>query len=292
MEWDRKQQARKLYEAAKVMECPPVKRPVKLDGDPGEWDFTSATLEGRDSSLAMAYDESNLYVCFKIRGSGPFKNTGNDWHRLFKTGAAVDLNIGLNPKADVKRQTPGAGDTRLLLTLAGNEPTAVLYQPVAPGSKPEEGWESNTFVASSKFDRVTKLQEVQVVAHSEKNAYCVEAKIPLKSLGLSIDPEALYKFDWGILASGPDGSEVLERLYWANSQTAILADEALESQLHPDLWGVVRFLPGAGHRGQSNQSLDDLLDGKGRSSPRSGSTPDLDDLLGGDKKSEPKPRKK
>lgn len=292
MEWDRKRQARKLYEAAKVMECPPVKRPVKLDGDPGEWDFTSATLEGRNSSLAMAYDEANLYVCFKIRGAGPFKNTGNDWHRLFKTGAAVDLNIGLNPKADVKRQSPGAGDIRLLLTLAGKEPTAVLYQPVAPGSKPDEAWESTTFVAVSKFDRVTKLPDVQVVAQSEKNSYCVEAKIPLKTLGLSIDPDALYKFDWGILASGPDGNEVLQRLYWANSQTAILADEALESRLHPDLWGAVRFLPGAGHRGQSNQNLDDLLDGKDRPPSRGGSKPDLDDLLGGDKKFEPKPRKK
>jgi hypothetical protein len=54
----------------------------------------------------------------------------------------------------------------------------------------------------------------------------------------------------------------------------------------------VRFLPGAGHRGQSNQNLDDLLDGKDRPPSRGGSKPDLDDLLGGDKKFEPKPRKK
>lgn len=292
MEWDRKQQARKLYEAAKVMECPPLKSAFKLDGNPGEWDFTSATLEGRDSSLSMAYDETNLYLCFRIRGAGPFKNTGNDWHRLFKTGAAVDFNIGLNPKADVKRQAPGPGDTRLLLTLAGNEPTAVLYQPVAPNSKPEEGWESNTLVALSKFDRVTKLQDVQMAVQSGTNAYCVEARVPLKSIGLSVNPDALYKFDWGIITSGPDGSEVLQRLYWANSQTAILADEAIESQLHPDLWGIVRFLPSEGHRGKGAQNLDDLLDGKGRPSPRSGSTPNLDDILNGDKKSDRKPKAK
>ncbi len=289
MEWDRKRQARSLYESAKILECPRVKRAVKLDGDPGEWDFTSATLEGRDASLSMSYDDANLYVCFKIRGAGPLKNTGNDWRRLFKTGAAVDLNIGLNPKADAKRHQPGAGDIRLLITLVENEPAVVLYQPVAPGSKSEEAWETSTDVASSKFDRVTKLKDVQVAALSEKNSYCVEASIPLKTLGLSVDPDALYKFDWGILVSGPDGTEVLQRLYWANSQTAVLADEAIESQLHPDLWGMVRFQPSAEHQSQSKQNIDDLLDGKDRPNR---SKQDLDDIVGGGKKSEPSSKKK
>jgi hypothetical protein len=262
---------------------------VKLDGDPGEWDFTSATLEGHDASLALSYDDANLYVCFKIRGSGPLKNTGNDWRRLFKTGAAVDLNIGLNPKADAKRHTPGAGDIRLLITLVENEPAVVLYQPVAPGSKSEEAWETSTDVASSKFDRVTKHKDVQVAALSEKNSYCEEASIPLKTLGLNVDPDALYKFDWGILVSGPDGTEVLQRLYWANSQTAVLADEAIESQLHPDLWGMVRFQPSAEHQSQSKQNIDDLLDGKDRPNR---SKQDLDDIVGDGKKSEPSPKKK
>jgi hypothetical protein len=262
MEWDRAVQARKLYEAAKVIECRRRKGGITLDGNPAEWEFTSSALDGRDASLAMTYDDSNLFVCFTIRGSGPLKNTGNDWRRLFKTGASVDLQIGVDPKADAKRKTPATGDCRLLMTMTGEGPTAVLYQPNAPGSKSEEGWETRTGVAQSGFDRVVKLPDVRVAARGDEKGYCAEAVIPLKSLGLSIVPDVAYKFDWGILASGPEGNTVLERVYWANAQTAILSDEAIESQLHPDLWGTVRFSAAAGRKGQPQLDLDKPLGGE------------------------------
>ncbi len=221
----------------------------------------------------MTYDDANLYVCFQVRGAGPLKNTGNDWRRLFKTGAAVDLQIGLDPKADAKRKTPAVGDSRLLMTLVGKEPTAVLYQPNAPGAKPEEAWETHTLVAQSGFDRVAKLKEVRLVARTDKDSYCAEAQIPLAALGLTIEPEACYKFDWGILVSGPDGSAVFQRIYWANAQTAIVSDEAIESQLHPDLWGLVRFSTESGRKGQPEFDMEQRLgDDVGEDS-----TLDLDD---------------
>lgn len=259
--WDRSLKERKVYESAKIIECSRRKGVITLDGNPTEWDFTSAALAGRDVSLAMTYDDVNLYVCFTVRGAGPIKNTGNDWRRLFKTGAAVDLQIGLDPKADMKRQAPAAGDTRLLMTLVGKEPIAVLYQPNAPGSQPEEAWETQTLVAQSGFDRVAKLKEVRIAARGDALGYCLEAVIPLRSLGLKIVPDVPYKFDWGILASGLNGSEVMQRLYWANSQTAILSDEALESQLHPNLWGLVRFSKNAGRQGQPEFDAEQMLDG-------------------------------
>jgi len=262
MEWDRAVQSRRLYETAKVLECRRRKGGITLDGSPDEWDFTSAVLDGRDVSLAMNYDDVNLYVCFTVRGAGPIKNTGNDWHRLFKTGAAVDLQIGVDPKADAQRKTPAVGDCRLLMSMTDEGPTVVLYQPNAPGSKPEEGWVARTDVARSGFDRVVKLPEVRLAARNDEKGYCAEAVIPLKSLGLTIVPDVAYKFDWGILASGPEGNAVLERLYWANSQTAILADEAIESQLHPDLWGTVRFAATAGRKGQPELDMEKSLGGE------------------------------
>ncbi|MEI6256242.1 MAG: hypothetical protein WCQ77_06330 [Planctomycetota bacterium] len=262
MEWDRRMQSRRLYESAKMIECRRRKGQLTLDGKPDDWDFTSAALDGRDASLAMAYDDANLYVCFTVRGAGPLANTGNDWHRLFKTGAAVDLQIGVDPKADAKRTSPAVGDTRLLMTLAGKEPTAVVYQPNKSGAKPEEAWESVTGVARSSFDRVAKLAEVRMVARGDENGYCAEAIIPLQSLGFEIVPDLAYKFDWGILVSGPDGSEVIERRYWANPQTAILADEAIESQLHPDLWGTVRFSATADRKGQPELDMEKKLGGE------------------------------
>ena len=164
-------------------------------------------------------------------------------------------------KIKAKRHEPAVGDTRLLMTLPGNEPTAVLYQPNAPGSKPEEAWETHTSVAQVGFDRVTKLKEVRMVARTDKNGYCAEALIPLAALGLKIEPEVPYKFDWGILVSGPEGSEVIQRLYWANAQTAMLSDEPTEAQLHPDLWGLVRFSTGAGRKGQPDSDMEKTLGG-------------------------------
>jgi hypothetical protein len=249
IEWDRAAQARKLYEAAKVIECRRARRAVKLDGEPGEWDFESASLPGRDVSFALSYDDRELYVCCQVKGHGPLRNAGNDWKRLFKTGAAVDLQIGLDPKAPADRKTPAVGDTRLLMTLVNDRPVAVLYQPNAPGAGPDAKWETHTMVYKAEFDRVQKLEGVRIAVGGAPGGYCLEAAIPLAALGLKIAPDLRLKLDLGILVSGPDGTETFQRLYWANQQTAIVSDEAAEAMLQPELWGFVRFSGKVGKEG-------------------------------------------
>jgi hypothetical protein len=49
------------------------------------------------------------------------------------------------------------------------------------------------------------------------------------------------QFDWGVLVSGPQGTEVIERIYWANKATTIISDEAAEAMITPKLWGHVIF---------------------------------------------------
>ena len=100
-----------------------------------------------------------------------------------------------------------------------------------------------------------------VAARGDEKGYCLEAVIPLAALGLKIVPDVPYKFDWGILASGPEGNAVLERVYWANPQTAMLADEAIEAELHPELWGTLRFSAGSGSRGKPEVDLEASLGG-------------------------------
>jgi hypothetical protein len=239
--WNRAQLSRGVYEAAKQIVCRPAVNAIAIDGDPGDWNFESARLKDRDVTFAMTYDDENLYLCVTGRGVGPMLNTGNDWRRLFKTGAAVDLQIGVNPAAPMDRKNPAVGDLRLLMTLNNDKPIAVLYQPNAPKSKPEDQWETHTGVFHAGFDRVVLAPEVAVKVQHGKEGYCLEAAIPLKLLGLTITPELRLKMDWGILESGPKGTEVLQRRYWANGLTAIISDEAAEAMLHPDLWGMVRF---------------------------------------------------
>jgi len=249
IEWDRAVQARKLYEAAKVIECRRARRTVKLDGEPGEWEFESARLPGRDVSFAICYDDHDLYVCYQVKGHGPMRNAGNDWKRLYKTGAAVDLQIGLDPKVPADRGKAAAGDTRLLMTLANDKPVAVLYQPNAPGARPDAKWETRTMVYKAEFDRVQQLEGVRIAVGGAQGGYCVEAAIPLAALGLKIAPDLRLKLDWGILVSGPNGTETFQRLYWANQQTAIVSDEAAEAMLQPQLWGFVRFSGKVGKEG-------------------------------------------
>jgi len=254
--WNRQQLSRALYESAKLIVCTPAQG-VAVDGDPREWETPNAQLKDRDAAFGMSYDENNLYVCFIINGSGPLKNTGNNLKRLFKSGAAVDLQIGVNPNAAVARTDPAIGDQRLLMTMVDGKPVAMLYQPNAPGAKPEEGWETHTMVFTTKFDRVVPAPDVQIAVGDLKDGYCLEAAIPLKTLGLTIHHNLQLKMDWGILVSGPQGTEVLQRCYWANPLTAIVSDEAAEAMLHPDLWGLVRFVD-AGDKGDTPEGPEEL----------------------------------
>ena len=239
--WNRQQFSHEVYTQAKLVTCHTA-RNVEIDGNPREWDNLTALPGDPNVRFGMAYDDNKLYVCYVVDNNGPLKNTGNDWKRLFKTGAAVDLHIGVDPRAAADRTSPAIGDQRLLMTVVNGKPMAVLYQPNAQGAKPADNWETHTDVFAAKFDRVVQAPEVQIVVGDTQNGYCLEAAIPLKTLGLSIHNDLALKFDWGILVSGPQGSEVLLRRYWANPLTAIVSDEAAEAMLHPDLWGTVRFL--------------------------------------------------
>ena len=59
--------------------------------------------------------------------------------------------------------------------------------------------------------------------------------------GLKPAPDLRLKMDWGVLVSGPDGHEVIRRVYWSNKATAITADVPSEAMLTPNLWGRWRF---------------------------------------------------
>ena len=215
--------------------------PPKIDGNLSDWPFVSAEID--DIKFRIGHDDRHLYVAYEVRGQGPFRNTGTQWDRLFKTGASVDLQLALDPAAPEDRQAPVAGDQRLLLTLMGDEPAAVLYQSTVPGTPADKVWRAVSPVAEVSFDRVTRLTGVRL-AHArmfEDRGYLVEAAIPLKALGLVIRPNLRLKFDWGILASGRDGNEVLRRIYWSNQATTVVADAPSEARLHPNLWGHLRF---------------------------------------------------
>lgn len=249
-DWAHAMQRRRSYESAKVIDCAQRGESlITIDGDDSDWPVTSASIDidptiatdDGDLLFCMLADNAQLYLCWSVRGHGPMKNSGTDWHTYYKTGACVDLQLGALPGADPNRKSPVEGDSRLLLTVIDNKPVAVLYRAVVPGTPADQIWKIHTMVMNAAFDRVEKLEEARLSCKGDENGYVFEAAIPLARLGLKPDPDQRLKVDWGVLVSGKDGNEVLQRLYWANKATAITADVAAEAELHPDLWGFLRF---------------------------------------------------
>lgn len=263
-EWERRHESRAVYTRAAVIDCFHADKPPTIDGSPADWPSVSATLE-ESIKFRISWDETNLYLCYEADGRGPFKNTGSQWDRLFKTGASVDLQLSTDPAAPPDRRAPVAGDLRLLLTMAGKQPEAVLYQPVFPGAKPGEPWQVVSPTGELTFDRVVRLPGTRLVAADTFHGWCVEAAIPLAALNLKITPGLRVKMDWGILTTGPDGNEVLRRVYWSNKATTITADAPSEARLQPDLWGHLRFHAETAHSQldpsarKKDKGLDDLL---------------------------------
>ncbi|MDA1142031.1 MAG: hypothetical protein O3B01_26010 [Planctomycetota bacterium] len=196
---------------------------------------------GEDLRLSIGYDKNFLYLCYTVANHGPMKNTGEDWRLLFKTGASVDLQLGRDPAADPMRRAPTRGDMRLLMTAVDNRPRVVLYEPLNPSADPSEAWTVTSPVGKAKFDRVVELDDVRLYARPQHMSYIVEVAIPLKTLGIKPKDGLRLKMDWGVLRTGPDGYETVERTYWSNKATGITADRPSEARLSPDMWGHLLF---------------------------------------------------
>lgn len=199
----------------------------------GDWSSVEDRITG---AVRIAGDR--LYAAWRTGDPQLLKNTAATWQTLFKTGGCLDLMIGSDVGADPRRQKPVAGDCRLLVTLAGGKPMAVLYRPVVPGTPPAERFPFTSPVTTELMDRVEQVGEQVVLAGAEGN---YELSVPLKLLGLAPVAERTIRADIGILRG--NGFQTLQRCYWSNKATGITADIPSEARLSPALWGSWRFQP-------------------------------------------------
>ncbi|MEI6786939.1 MAG: hypothetical protein WCL49_00515 [bacterium] len=247
----RQDAAGEAYGAARLASLQRIEVPVRIDGDGGDWGgIEPMQLElpsPFSASLRIAHDGTQLYALYEVSGMGPFKNSGEDTRQLFKTGAAVDLMLGVDPAARADRRVPVAGDQRLLFAMLGGQPVAMLYEAVVPGLSGHTPERFATLVFATSFDRIRRLDNARIAVRGHANGYTLEAAVPLRELGLPPEPGALIKFDWGVMRADPEGHGLLGRYYWSNRATSILSDVALEASLDPYLWGHMRF-PVAGEQ--------------------------------------------
>lgn len=261
--WDAKRAQRAVFARAAVQECP--QGAPALDGRMNEGEWPSVTRIGDWAAFGMRYDAERLYLGWSVEKRGAFTNGGEDFHRCFKTGAAVDVQLGTRAEAAPDRTAPEAGDIRILVTRLKGKLVAVLYRPVAPDAPKSERYEPATLVAKTTIDQVKLLDSAVIKVQEGGDGYGVEASIPLKDLGLAPAPGRTLKMDWGVLTTD-DGFHTSTRTYWANQTASGVSDEALEARLEPRLWGNMRFAASADERGipditkPSSQpsSLDDL----------------------------------
>lgn len=220
-------------------------QPPALDGKLDTWRDIPAMAVGRaglpdKAEARLAYDADNLYVCFAVSDSSPWKNEGKDVARLFKTGDAVDLQLSVRPGAK-KHREPESGDVRVVFAQLGGKPAAVLMAPVDRKASPAAKTSYTSPVGTKLFDRVETLADAKVNVKVEGNRYLVRAALPLKSIGLAAQTGLKIRGDVGFISSDANGLINTARTYWANEQTNLVNDEPLESWLCPDRWGEFTF---------------------------------------------------
>jgi hypothetical protein len=167
--------------------------------------------------------------------TSPMKNEGKDFKRLFKTGDALDLQIGTKPFE--KRGDPGAGDSRVLLSFLGDKPAAVLMRVTDPESTAKHVYSSP--VGSKSFDRVEVRDDITLTAAPSRAGYVVRAAIPWKTLGISPQAGMNLYGDFGFISSDTEGKINVARTYWANANTGLVNDEPFEAWFKPEFWGTL-----------------------------------------------------
>ena len=232
-------------EEARTYVVKPVAKPPSLDGKLDTWKDIQTMAVGREglpdrAECRLSYDADNLYACFTVSDSTPWKNEGKDMARLFKTGDAVDLQLDVRPDAK-KHATPEEGDLRVVFSQLEGKPVAVVMAPVDKKAPPQARKSYTSPVGTKLFDRVEIIADAKVSVKAEGNRYIVQAALPLKSIGLSPRPGMKIRGDVGFISSDANGLINTARTYWANKQTNLVNDEPLESWLYPDRWGEITF---------------------------------------------------
>jgi len=218
--------------------------PPAMDGSVRGWNRTNRTEIKREgfpenAHVHLGYDQENLYVMFDVADASPWKNGGQDFDRLFKTGDAVDLQFCADPRADAKKI--GVGHTRLLFAPLGGQSVCVLMKPVDPQATREKARVYRSPVGEKSFDRVEVLDQARVKVRLWPNKYVVQAVIPLASIGLAPTPGLRLSGEFGFISSDAEGTTDVARTYWSNQATGLTKDLPLEAWLEPATWGEIVF---------------------------------------------------
>jgi hypothetical protein len=222
----------KVYAIEKTTQAP------STDSWPELNDLTKPALDISESPqeqyarVAALYDNDNLYLAYSVRApTDRMRNAGQDDHLLFKTGDCVDVMLQSEPA--IKEQ----GAKRLLISVIGNHPVAVLYEQGVSGIAAKDRVPFSSPWRTIYFDRVRRLSDVTIATHPQSGGYAVTVAVPWADLGIQPASGMKLKGDVGVLSADTGGTTTVSRKYWSNKATGLVNDVPGESMLTPSLWG-------------------------------------------------------
>ena len=124
---------------------------------------------------------------------------------------------------------------RLLFTVKIDQPVAIAYKYVVPGTREPVHFTSP--VGTTNIDIVETVSDAKLAVQRNQDGYIMEASVPLDYLGIKPSRGRTYRADWGVIYSDQDGRINQLRMYWSNKATGIVSDLFSEAEIQPSLWG-------------------------------------------------------
>ena len=224
---------------------------ASIPDNPDQWPGNWTSIQWGDPSQAFPFAQvkavrspTALHLGYRVKDLSPWRNTGNDWTMLFKTGDSVDFQFSTDPAADPNRNGPAPGDKRLLIAPFHQQPDC-----------------SSVFISGAKRDRATRVFQ-PMAKRACRSRYPTQRRAhfdrdPLRTLmrsgqlcrspiwdcqgpGSATD----LRGDFGVIYGDADGTVDQLRSYWSNKATGLVNDVPGEVTVMPRLWGRAPFRGG------------------------------------------------
>jgi hypothetical protein len=229
------EQANALRTAARATRRQYTIKRLPADGDWRPIPHIEVAREGlpERANVKIAWDDRFLHLSYEVTDASPWRNSGPDLQRLFKTGDAVDLQIRATAHPD--------SAMRLLIAPYQGRAVCILSRPVDKGAPREKAFDYGSPTGVKHFDRVEILDGARIDVKVEEKRYVVRASIPLSAIDLQPAPGLVLRGDVGFISSDAAGQSNVARTYWSNSVTNLTNDLPSEAALTPQTWGGFTF---------------------------------------------------
>jgi len=212
------------------------------DGKYDEWVSAKTMMihmeAERSATAQLGYDAKNLYARFQVVDDSPLINTPTDYKLLFKTGDAVEIQLGTD---QTQRQKPTVGDLRLVISRTPEgKMVATVYRPKIPaGEKQNPAHYETASSGAEDYEDVSPWNDIPMHCSADKDSYVVEVAVPWERLGIAPKAGSILLGDVGVIYGNKGGTRNAIRYMWADKSPEISINNDIPSEvrLHPNQWG-------------------------------------------------------